>query len=27
VANGLVKVIPNAIDLEKYKFNQAIREK
>lgn len=27
VESGLVKVIPNAIDLEKYKFNQAIRNK
>ena len=27
VKNGLVKVIPNAIDLEKYKFNKAIRDK
>lgn len=27
VESGLVKVIPNAIDLKKYKFNQIIRDK
>lgn len=27
VDRGLVKIIPNAIDLEKYKFNQEIRDK
>lgn len=27
VDSGLVKVIPNAIDLEKYKFNKVIRDK
>lgn len=27
VESGLVKIIPNAIDLEKYKFNESIRKK